>query len=222
MPSRTADKGSRQCAQFVRLVFAKATDLGADDNNLPNRSEVFEWYWLAHYRWALQLSEGVPANFLPCRRSHVRPLREIFRDCHSNSEVTIRMEQMVEDIAQHSNPLAPPEKNEFSNPLTAKKIRKWGTALATKESPIPTARKTWRELPVLPPRQAKAAKALDDLSRMLKRQSLPSDETKAIRSVVNTFADDRNMLVVVDEDGMVEGLFVQLRHIFGAAIQTMR
>ena len=71
-------------------------------------------------------------------------------------------------------------------------------------------------------RQAKAAKALDDLSRMLKRQSLPPDETKAIRSVVNTFADDRNMLVVVDEDGMVEGLFVQLGHIFGAAIQTMR
>lgn len=217
-----ADKGSRQFAQFVRLVFAKAADLGADDNDLPNPSEVFEWYWLSHYRWVLQLSDAVPENFLPCRRSHVRPLREMFRDCHSNSEVTIRMEQMVEDIAEHTNPLAPPDKNELLNPLTAQKIRKWGTELAAKESPIPTARKTWRELAVLPPRQAKAAKVLDDLSKVLKRQSLPPDVAKAIRSVINTFADDRHVLVVVDEDGLVEGLFVQLRHIFGAAVPTMR
>ena len=74
----------------------------------------------------------------------------------------------------------------------------------------------------MPPRQAKAVKVLDDLSHVLKRQSLPPDVAKAIRSVVNTFADDRHVLVVVDDGGLVEGLFVQLRHIFGAAVPTMR
>ena len=217
-----ADKGSRQYAQFVRLVFAKAADLGADDNDLPNRSEVFEWYWLAHYRWVLQLSAVIPENFLPCKRSQVRPLRQMFRDCHSNSEVRIRMEQMVEDIAAHTSPHKPLAKNELLNPLTAHKISKWGTPLAAKSSPIPTARKAWRELAVLPPRQAKAAKVLDDLNVYASRQSLSPDLTKVIRAVIATFTDDRHVLVVVDGEGLVTGLFVQLRHIFGAAVPKMR
>lgn len=199
-----ADQNARKWCQFVRLVYSRTE--GVEPTDLPGPSEQHDWYWLFQYQEELGLL-AVPETFLPQNKSQARMLRKVFKDCGTPTARRDRYQTIVEDITKSK---------EGTSRLTADDLKKWGSQLVVKPDPIPIARQSWRELDINPPPQAKVESLLDQVNRLVRGdKNYPPEVQSLLRKLVNTFRDNRHLMVVINDAGIVQGSLVRMRQYWG-------
>lgn len=200
-----ADVDARRWCQFVRLVYSRTE--GVEPEDLPGPSEQHDWYWLFQYQAELEPLD-VPSQLLPQNKSQARVLRKVFRDCGTPTARRDRYQHIVEDVVKS-------KRGEVTK-LTADDLKKWGTKLVVKADPLPIARQSWRDLDINPPPQAKVESVLDQVNRLVRGdRNYPPEVVSVLRKLVDTFRDNRHLMVVVDDAGIVQGLLVRRRQYWG-------
>ena len=202
-----ADPEARQWAQFVRLVYAHATEQQqVEPKDLPSSNEIRLWYWLFRYQGELA-SANVPATLQPTKRDHAEALLTVFSDCRTPAARRDRLERMNEGMAKTKDANSPP---------TKAICMKWGGALVVKPQTLPVARVHWRDLGMNPPRQGRAEAALEAVQAMTGRaNNLPPEIATALRKLVAVFRDDRHLLVVVNGSDEIEGVLCRQKLLWG-------
>lgn len=219
------DDDSKRWSAYLRYMF---TELiiggGICENDLPSKSETFEWYWLFFYRSELtplvgetvatisqkgeeKKSFALEDHHVPSKRSHVRPLRKMFEDLKEPSERTARFRQMMNDGCHKGD--------NWNEPLSASFIKEWGVGLVSKPEPLASNTQHWRDLTFMPPQQSRVEQQLEVLRRSQYKQSVPPDVAKAIAAVIRTFADNRHLILRVDDQQRITSYHASERLTWG-------